>query len=83
MERQHFNKISGTVGHGGGIRYASTTAEYSVLESWAQSVETAPDSDGDGVLDQDDAFPNDSAASVDTDGDGSPDDWNPNATLSR
>ena len=35
-----------------------------------------PDSDDDGVLDDDDAFPNDPAASVDTDGDGMPDDWN-------
>ena len=41
------------------------------------------DSDGDGVLDSDDAFANDPAASVDTDGDGSPDDWNPNATAEQ
>ena len=34
------------------------------------------DSDGDGIYDRDDAFPNDPAASVDTDGDGMPDDWN-------
>ena len=34
------------------------------------------DSDGDGVNDADDAFPDDPAASVDTDGDGMPDDWN-------
>ena len=36
--------------------------------------------DGDGVPDIDDAFPNDLVASVDTDGDGSPDYWNQGAT---
>ena len=35
-----------------------------------------PDADDDGVADDEDAFPNDPAASVDTDGDGMPDDWN-------
>ena len=35
------------------------------------------DSDDDGVDDDIDAFPNDPAASVDTDGDGLPDRWNP------
>ncbi len=34
------------------------------------------DSDGDGINDAEDAFPDDPAASVDTDGDGMPDDWN-------
>ncbi|WP_019026417.1 choice-of-anchor U domain-containing protein [Colwellia piezophila] len=34
------------------------------------------DSDGDGVQDDDDAFPNDVAASIDTDNDGAPDSWN-------
>jgi hypothetical protein len=38
---------------------------------------TLPDSDGDEVLDPEDAFPNDAAASVDTDGDGRPDSWLP------
>jgi hypothetical protein len=37
------------------------------------------DDDGDGVSDVDDAFSLDPAASVDTDGDGMPDDWNQNA----
>jgi len=36
----------------------------------------ATDSDGDGSVDGRDAFPSDVAASVDTDGDGAPDDWN-------
>ncbi|MDB2510403.1 hypothetical protein N9X32_07780, partial [Pseudomonadales bacterium] len=36
----------------------------------------APDSDEDGIADDSDAFPDDLAASVDTDGDGQPDDWN-------
>jgi hypothetical protein len=35
-----------------------------------------PDADDDGIPDSEDAFPNDPAASVDTDGDGMPDDWN-------
>ena len=39
-----------------------------------------PDSDLDAVGDVDDAFPNDPAASKDSDGDGYPDEWNANAT---
>lgn len=38
------------------------------------------DSDGDGVLDNQDAFPDDPAASIDTDDDGRPDNWNTEAT---
>lgn len=34
------------------------------------------DSDGDGVIDEDDAFPDNAAASVDVDEDGKPDEWN-------
>ena len=34
------------------------------------------DSDGDGIGDADDAFPDDHSASIDTDGDGWPDEWN-------
>ena len=44
------------------------------------SMTSTSDSDGDGVPDDDDAFPSDPATSVDTDGDGSPDNWNPGAT---
>lgn len=36
-----------------------------------------PDDDNDGISDNDDAFPNDPAASKDSDGDGYPDEWNP------
>jgi len=35
------------------------------------------DSDNDGIHDGEDAFPDDPAASVDSDGDGYPDEWNP------
>jgi photosystem II stability/assembly factor-like uncharacterized protein len=42
--------------------------------------EDTTDTDGDGVADQEDAFPEDPAASIDTDGDGMPDNWNENAT---
>ncbi len=38
---------------------------------------TVDDTDGDGVDDVDDAFPNDPAASIDTDADGMPDVYNP------
>ena len=40
------------------------------------SGQCATDTDGDGSVDGRDAFPNDMAASVDSDGDGAPDDWN-------
>jgi hypothetical protein len=41
---------------------------------------TDDDDDNDGVLDDNDAFPLDPAASVDTDADGLPDDWNEGTT---
>lgn len=41
------------------------------------AAETNPDSDGDGVLNADDAFPNDSSESVDSDGDGIGDNADP------
>lgn len=41
----------------------------------------ADDADGDGVADADDAFPNDAAASVDSDSDGYPDAWHPSCDL--
>ena len=45
--------------------------------------EEAADTDGDGVSDEEDAFPDDPAASVDTDEDGLPDDWNEGATAEQ
>jgi len=39
-------------------------------------IEVVTDSDGDGVADESDAFPNDPVASKDSDGDGYPDEWN-------
>ncbi|BBM04122.1 hypothetical protein GL2_41960 [Microbulbifer sp. GL-2] len=41
-----------------------------------QLVELLDDIDGDGVPNREDAFPNDSAASIDSDLDGAPDSWN-------
>jgi len=38
--------------------------------------ECGDDTDGDLVVDENDAFPSDAAASIDSDGDGQPDDWN-------
>ena len=38
------------------------------------------DNDGDGVINSEDAFPEDPAASLDSDGDGAPDNWNADAT---
>jgi len=42
----------------------------------SEELEILVDSDQDGFADQDDAFPEDSAASKDSDGDGYPDEWN-------
>ncbi len=39
-------------------------------------VDVIPDEDGDGMADSEDDFPTDPSASVDTDGDGYPDEWN-------
>jgi len=49
----------------------------------ATALVSVPDADGDGVLDWLDAFPNDPAASVDSDGDGHPDNWNAGATAAQ
>ena len=46
-----------------------------------QSYHPSNDTDGDGVINTVDAFPFDPAASVDTDHDGYPDDWNPGETI--
>ena len=46
----------------------------------SQNVVVGVDQDNDGTLDEQDAFATDPAASVDTDQDGLPDDWNPGFT---
>ena len=48
--------------------------------AYASDTSEETDSDDDGVSNEDDAFPDDPAASVDTDEDGMPDDWNTDAT---
>ena len=63
--------------------FPSTNGFYVVLDNGIpEFVEYLPsdDSDNDGVLNLDDAFPTDPAASVDTDNDGYPDAWNPGMT---
>jgi hypothetical protein len=48
-----------------------------VINYKVQKPDQETDSDNDGVIDRDDDFPNDIAASADSDKDGSPDAWNP------
>jgi len=50
--------------------------EMQLYSSQAFALKSANDADGDFIDDDEDAFPNDPAASTDTDGDGMPDDWN-------
>ncbi|MDB3978584.1 hypothetical protein N9395_04240 [Pseudomonadales bacterium] len=71
----------------GGKRYLGDV-ELSIVEERVASgaviyEKQVLDQDGDGVSDDIDAFPDDPAASVDTDGDGMPDYWNPNATAEQ
>ena len=61
-------------------RLAGHVNEKAVFDSKVMPIRLPDDQDGDLVRDDDDAFPNDVAASVDTDGDGAPDNWNPFAT---
>jgi hypothetical protein len=56
-----------------GYRVVSRTGQGLLFHDYAPS----DDSDGDTVLNADDAFPLDPAAAVDADRDGYPDDWNP------
>ncbi len=59
---------------------AHTDSFLTLLDTTPVPVPTEDDTDGDGVDDVDDAFPDDPAASVDTDNDGEPDSWNPGYT---
>ncbi len=74
---------SGTYRISGSIQsFSSTSLPQSNSFSIAPAVLSASstsviDTDGDGVPDDQDAFPTDPAASVDTDGDGYPNAWNP------
>ena len=49
-------------------------------EEVTQDLEIMADADGDGIADNDDAFPDDPSASKDTDGDRYPDEWNKGKT---
>ena len=35
-------KISGTSGHGGGVRFPTSSSEYQIIEDWVRSVEALP-----------------------------------------
>jgi subtilisin family serine protease len=61
-------------------RLAGHVNEKAVFDSKLMEIRLPDDQDGDLVRDDDDAFPNDAAASLDSDGDGAPDNWNPFAT---
>lgn len=54
--------------------YGRAVLEENMIVEFMTGVES--DSDGDGVLDSRDAFPEDPSASVDSDSDGYPDEWN-------
>jgi len=60
------------------IKFRDTVGNESAVNS--DSITFNPDSDGDGIGDITDAFPNDIAASIDTDGDGHPNSWNAGKT---
>jgi hypothetical protein len=59
--------------HGGGVQLPSSSAQYANMSSFIDLVNAeknaAPDSDGDGVSDLEDAFPDDPLETTDTDGD--------------
>jgi subtilisin family serine protease len=61
-------------------RLSGYVNEKRVINDTPFSIRADDDADGDFVSDDEDAFPNDPAASVDADGDGAPDAWNENAT---
>lgn len=61
-------------------RLSGYVNEKRVINDTPFRVRADDDADGDFVPDDEDAFPNDPAASVDADGDGAPDAWNEDAT---
>jgi len=61
----------------------SSNTSYTLASGFLAANGVVADSDGDGVINAQDAFPNDPAASLDTDGDGYPDSWNTNATAAQ
>jgi len=67
-EAKHIVGLDITTGTGfSGVRFTMLNALFT-------------ETDGDGIPDEDDAFPTDPAASKDTDGDGYPDEWNTGMT---
>ncbi len=86
VELEHDSIYNFTVG-ASAMDIAGNLMGTTYTDSFQTAIDTTPvpvptedDTDGDGVDDIDDAFPNDPAASVDTDGDGQPDTWNPGYT---
>ena len=64
-------------------RLSGYVNEKRVINDTPFSIRADDDADGDFVPDDEDAFPNDPAASVDADGDRAPDAWNENATAEQ
>jgi len=60
------------------VSFTATDSAGNSSTATATVTVSTPDTDGDGINDFVDAFPNDAAASVDSDGDGYPDGWNAN-----
>jgi hypothetical protein len=58
------------------VTFSATDAAGNSATATASVTISTPDRDGDGIVDINDAFPADAAASVDSDGDGYPDSWN-------
>lgn len=76
--QEYFYKVSAvnSFGEGPAVSGSATPSSNTTDNSSEDPVDDPVDTDNDGTGDGADAFPNDPAASVDTDDDGMPDDWN-------
>jgi hypothetical protein len=76
LSREQFDIMNPKVGRYHLLLYGFM-GSYSNVNLFYQFERGVPDADSDNVPDINDAFPNDPAASLDSDGDGCPDAWNP------